>query len=94
MSDRVCRIFRTARFVWSHPLNRGSRLSAIARLVRWRAKSRLARGPVAFPFVARTRLVASPGTSGVPGLPAVIMETSGSGTRYGRGDADSSRKLA
>lgn len=67
MRDSLRSAVRTARFVWSHPLNRGGRLRAIARLLRWQAVSRVARGPVVLPFVDGTRLVAAPGMHGATG---------------------------
>ncbi len=55
------------RFIWNHPLNRADRLGGIARFLRWQVSSRLASGPTSFPFVAGTRLLASPGMSGATG---------------------------
>lgn len=54
-------------FIWHHPLNRGSRLRAILRLVRWQIASRLMPGPIAFPFVSDKYLLATRGMTGATG---------------------------
>lgn len=55
------------RFVWNHPLNRGQRARALARLARWQVGSRLAPGPVVVRFVDDSRLLVRPGLAGATG---------------------------
>jgi hypothetical protein len=43
--------------VTRHPLNRGGKARAVARVLRWQLTSRLATGPIALPFVDNTRLL-------------------------------------
>jgi FkbM family methyltransferase len=55
------------RYLWNHPLNTGSRLSGVGRMLRWQLASRLMPGPIALPFVDDTYLLASRGMSGATG---------------------------
>jgi hypothetical protein len=55
------------KFVWSHPMNKGARLAAFARVLRWQIASRLMEGPIAFPFANGTYLFASRGMTGATG---------------------------
>jgi len=55
------------RFIWNHPLNRGDRIAAFSRVVRWQIASRLMEGPIAFPFANGTYLFASRGMTGATG---------------------------
>jgi len=59
--------FKLLNFVWNHPYNRGGRLSAIGRVLRWQIASRLMSGPIAFPFVNGTYLFATKGMMGATG---------------------------
>lgn len=54
-------------FVWNHPLNAGSRVAALGRVVRWQLASRLMAGPIAFPFVEGASLFATRGMTGATG---------------------------
>jgi FkbM family methyltransferase len=54
-------------FVWTHPLNVGNRVAALARVVRWQLASRLMAGPIALPFVEETSLFAMRGMTGATG---------------------------
>lgn len=55
------------RYVTGHPLNRGRRLAALARVFRWQCASRLFPGVVALPFVDDTHLFARRGMTGATG---------------------------
>lgn len=58
---------RILAFVLSHPLNRGQRISAVGRFLRWQFASRLLPYPVALPFVDAMDLVARRGMTGATG---------------------------
>jgi len=49
----------------NHPLNRGKRLEALLRWLKWQVGSRLVPGPVLVPFVNSHSLFAQPGMTGV-----------------------------
>ena len=57
-------LFRLARMIAAHPLNRRARLHAFARFMRWQLGSRLLRRPVALPFVNGTSLITETGMVG------------------------------
>lgn len=61
------RSLATARFLWTHPLNRGGRLAALSRFLRWQLASRLVEGPIALPFIEDTRLLVTRGMHGATG---------------------------
>lgn len=61
------KLFNLLKLVWRHPLNKGARLAAIGRVVRWQIASRLMEGPIAFPFANGTYLFASRGMTGATG---------------------------
>lgn len=67
MPDRLTRLPRQLRAIAGHPMNQGRRAAAIGRWLRWQAGSRLVPGPVLIPFVNDTRLIATPGQTGVTG---------------------------
>lgn len=48
----------------THPLNRGRRLKAFGRFLKWQIGSRLVPGPVAIDFVSPARLLIRPGMTG------------------------------
>lgn len=50
-----------------HPLNKGARISAVSRFVRWQVASRLLREPIAMPFVENTSLLMETGMTGATG---------------------------
>lgn len=54
-------------FVWYHPLNHHSRLTAWLRVLRWQLAARLIPGPIALPFVEETWLFAQRGMTGATG---------------------------
>lgn len=54
-------------FIVRHPFNRGSRLKAIGRFVRWQFGTRLLPYPVALPFVDDMRLLVERGATGATG---------------------------
>ena len=60
-------VLRTTGFVWRHPLNRGGRIAAMGRLLRWQIASRLMGGRVEIPFVGGTSLFARRGMTGATG---------------------------
>lgn len=55
------------RYVWTHPLNAGGRMAAIARVVWWQLACRLRPAPVTVAFVGRTRLAMARGMTGATG---------------------------
>jgi FkbM family methyltransferase len=59
--------YRLLRFVWTHPLNTGGRLTALGRVFRWQIASRLMPGPIAFSYAEGTRLFATRGMTGATG---------------------------
>ena len=60
-------LLNTYRFLATHPLTRGRRISAFARWMRWQIGSRVLGWPVVVPFVNNTRLLAKPGMTGATG---------------------------
>lgn len=58
------KLFRLAKQIAAHPLNRGRRMHAFGRFLRWQIGSRLLRQPVALPFVNDSRLVTETGMVG------------------------------
>lgn len=60
-------MLRSLRFIWSHPLNRGRRVAALFRWMRWQSGSRLLPAPVVLPFVNEMCLVVSPRMTGATG---------------------------
>src|SRR4051812_48596523 len=54
-------------FVWNHPLNAGSKVSALGRVARWQVASRLLAGPFSLPFVEGASLLVSRGMTGATG---------------------------
>lgn len=60
-------LFSLLHFIISHPLNRAAPLSALSRFVRWQLASKVIGLPIAFPFVADTRLLARKGMTGATG---------------------------
>jgi FkbM family methyltransferase len=59
---------RLMRFVWMHPLNRGGRMQALSRFVRWQLASRLLpEARFALPFVNESSLLMRRGMTGATG---------------------------
>jgi FkbM family methyltransferase len=53
-------------FVWSHPLTRGARVKALARVANWQIRSRL-QGEVIIPWIANQKLAVKRGMTGATG---------------------------
>ncbi len=53
-------------FVWSHPLPRGARVKALARVANWQIRSRL-QGEVIIPWIANQKLAVKRGMTGATG---------------------------
>lgn len=60
-------LLKLLRYIWRHPLNRGDRLAACGRMLRWQVASRLIRNPISLPFVESTRLLVTRGMTGATG---------------------------
>ncbi len=60
-------LLNTIRFITEHPLNRGKRLSAIVRYLRWQVGSRLARGDVVYDWVSGAKFLVRTGETGLTG---------------------------
>lgn len=60
-------LFGIVHFTWFHPMNRGGRLRAIFRFLRWQLGSRLLPYPVALPFVDQFKLLVERGMTGATG---------------------------
>lgn len=58
---------RSIMFVWHHPLNKRSRVSALWRYVRWQIASRVFEYPIAVDFVNDSRLLVRSGMTGATG---------------------------
>ena len=57
----------TIRFISGHPLNRGHRLAAALRFLRWQVLTRMSKEPASFPFVDQIRFIAERGMTGASG---------------------------
>lgn len=55
------------RFIVAHPLNKGQRIRAVSRFVRWQIASRLMSCPMAVPFVDDIRILLERGMTGATG---------------------------
>lgn len=64
MFKAVLNIYRQ---IYDNPLNKGRRIKAFGRFFRWQISSRLMKGPIAFPFVEDTSLLARNGQAGATG---------------------------
>lgn len=60
-------LIQTIRFILSHPLNKGQKLKALLRYLRWQVGSRLLAGQAVVPFVDDTRLLVARGMTGATG---------------------------
>lgn len=60
-------LIRTARFILSHPLNRGHALAALRRFVNWQIGSRFVPGAVACNWVNGSRFLVARGETGLTG---------------------------
>ena len=52
----IINLIQLLKFVWKHPSNRNSKISAILRVLRWQIASRLMPGLIAFPYYNKTYL--------------------------------------
>jgi FkbM family methyltransferase len=60
-------VLNTLHFVLEHPLNRGHRLRACLRYLKWQAGSRLVPGPIIIDWIADSRIMVSPGETALTG---------------------------
>jgi FkbM family methyltransferase len=58
-------LFKTLRFIYSHPLNSKGRFSAIRRFFNWQIGTRLIPYPIVVPFAQRSKLLMYRGLKGV-----------------------------
>ena len=63
----VGQLMHTLKFISNHPLNRGRRVRAFNKFLRWQIRSRLAPGPVVYPWVNGSKVIVRPGETGVTG---------------------------
>jgi FkbM family methyltransferase len=63
----VSSLLQTLAFVANHPLNRGNRLGALGRFIKWQIGSRLVPGDIAVPFAASAHLLVSRGMTAATG---------------------------
>lgn len=61
------KLFNLIKFVWSHPLNRNHRLTAMRRVLYWQIISRIKDGPIILPFVNGTHILATRSMIGATG---------------------------
>lgn len=64
---RTSQLIHTLKFISNHPLNRGRRVRAFTRFLRWQIRSRLAPGPVVYPWVNGSKVIVRSGETGVTG---------------------------
>ena len=64
---RTSQLIHTLKFISNHPLNRGRRVRAFTRFLRWQIRSRVAPGPVVYPWVNGSKVIVRPGETGVTG---------------------------
>lgn len=60
-------LFRILRFITGHPLNRGQRLRAVLRFVKWQVGSRLVPGSIVYDWVRDSRFLVKTGETGLTG---------------------------
>ncbi|HUR21344.1 MAG TPA: FkbM family methyltransferase [Vicinamibacterales bacterium] len=65
--ERAGQLMHTLRFIANHPLNRGRRVRAFNKFLQWQIRSRLAPGPVVYPWVNGSKVMVRPGETGVTG---------------------------
>jgi FkbM family methyltransferase len=64
---RASQLMHTLKFIANHPLNKGRRIRAFNKFLRWQIRSRLAPGPVVYPWVNGSKVIVRPGETGVTG---------------------------
>ncbi len=69
LASRLTELPTTLSGLLRHPINRGRKLAALQRYLKWQVSSRLAPGPVAVELVAGARVLVRPG---MPGAEAAV----------------------
>jgi len=57
----------TLKFIANHPVNKGDKIGAIIRFVKWQIGSRLVPGPVVYSWVNGVRMIIRTGETGLTG---------------------------
>lgn len=57
----------TLKFITNHPLNKGNRVDAVVRFVKWQISTRLNPYPVVFPYAEKSKLLIWKGLTGATG---------------------------
>lgn len=60
-------ILNTTKFIINHPINRGAKLGAIARFLKWQLGSRLAPGAIVYDWINGSKFLVRPGETGLTG---------------------------
>ncbi len=60
-------VLNTVRFITNHPLNRGHKLSAIIRFVKWQVGSRFVTGAIVYDWVNGSKFLVKTGETGLTG---------------------------
>lgn len=60
-------ILHSIKFIINHPLNRKNKLGAILRFIKWQIGSRIVPGSVILNWIGESKIIASPGESGITG---------------------------
>lgn len=60
-------LVHTLQFIASHPLNRGRKVHAFSKYLRWQVRSRLSAGPVVYSWVNGAKVLVRRGDTGVTG---------------------------
>lgn len=61
------KVISVLKSITSHPLNKGHKLKAILRFVRWQINTKLNPYPVIYPFTEKTKLIVQKGMTGATG---------------------------
>jgi FkbM family methyltransferase len=64
---RTRQLMHTLKFIANHPLNRGRRVRAFSKFLRWQIRRRWAPGPVIYRWVNGSKVIVRPGETGVTG---------------------------
>ena len=67
LTGKAFELWRTLRFIVTHPLNKKRKLASLRRFAFWQISSRLAPGPIAISFVNESKLLVSPSMTGATG---------------------------
>lgn len=60
-------VFSSLKFILTHPINRGKKVSALARFISWQISCRLFPFPFLFPFTDKAKLIIGKGMTGATG---------------------------